>query len=200
MSLIFHIIKKDIRRLKWFLLGYSLLVVIASSFNLRYLLTSDNLILSMQLPMLSYLISFLSGLVGIVLVPLLVQEDSLVGTTSFWLTRPIRKMDLLKAKMLFLVSFLVLYPLMLEITVMLINGIALKYIGLAIPEIIIKNTVFIVPALLLATLTLKFSRFAMVGISLYAGFYLLSILWFITNISTTITLWFCQGRQLMKFY
>jgi len=169
-------IKKDLFKLKWLLLGYTFLVIVAAAMNIGSLRMSENLVLRLQLPMLGYMISFLAGLVSIVMIPLLIQEDALVGTTAFWFTRPIARRDLLIAKMTFLVLFIVLLPLVAELLVMTINHIPAHYLWLAAPEIIIKNIGAIVPVLILAALTVRFSHFAMIGIGIVAGVGVLSIL------------------------
>jgi hypothetical protein len=109
-----------------------------------------------------------------VIVPMLVQEEPLVGTTAFWFTRPLRRSAILGAKALF-VAMLVLLPLLTEVAVFLAHGVTLHDVGLAIPEIVLGQIVFIATLALLAALTPSFGRFAIAGAILLVGSILITL-------------------------
>ena len=108
MNQAWHLLKKDLRRL-WPLLSllYGILVL-QDALALRDPLTEEAFLSFGPLSILG--IAAVTGVVGMV-----VQQEPLVGTTAFWLTRPIRRSSLVLAKAAFLLAF-VLAPLVLSAT------------------------------------------------------------------------------------
>ena len=104
MNLILHLIRKDFRHLRVLLavwLGLAILqaVLIGSGLHTR---ASDMRFL-FALSQFIGLLSLLKTLLLIMVVSQLVQSDSTVGSTAFWLSRPISGRKLLASKSLFLV-------------------------------------------------------------------------------------------------
>ena len=108
MNQAWHLLKKDLRRL-WPLLSllYGMLLL-QDVLALRDPLTEETYLSFGPLQLL--LIPTVIGVVGMA-----VQQEPLVGTTAFWLTRPIRRSSLVLAKAAFLLAF-VLAPLVLSAT------------------------------------------------------------------------------------
>ncbi|HWA29234.1 MAG TPA: hypothetical protein VG734_26525 [Lacunisphaera sp.] len=103
MSLTWHIVKKDLRALKW-PLGFWVLVIVAKLGIGAMLLNADgtegvNWFLKMDI-----LARMLAGFefVSFLLTAALIHGDPLVGTTAFWMTRPISGARLLRAKLCWL--------------------------------------------------------------------------------------------------
>jgi hypothetical protein len=177
MSFLLNIFKKDLMRLKWVLTCWLGLLCVQSFLGIGGAqIAADNLNLQIVVPELALLIKLLQGLMVIIIIPLLVQDDPVVGTTGFWFTRPIGRRPLLVTKGCFALCVLVLLPLIAELIVFVANGFLLKHILLAIPEILIDKLAFVMPFLLLAAITPKFSRYAIVGAIIFAGFIMLIIL------------------------
>ena len=99
----------------------------------------------------------------IVVIPFVVQDEPLVGTTAFWFTRPISRLTLLKSKILFTALILVAPPLIAQVAVLSANGVTLHDIALAVPEIVISQLCWILALATLAVITPNFGRFAIAG-------------------------------------
>jgi len=81
MNFIPYLFKKDLIRLKYLLLVWLLLILAQSALAIGGInLAAEFLQFQMFLPLLTKLMSFLQGLMIIVIVPLIIQDDSLVGT------------------------------------------------------------------------------------------------------------------------
>jgi hypothetical protein len=132
--------------------------------------------LQIILPLLMKLIGFLQGLMMIVVIPLIIQNDSVVGTTAFWYTRPILRKSLLLSKSLAMLTVLILPLLMAELFVLAFNGASGYHLALAVPEVIIEKLAFITPFVILAAVTPKLSRYALVGVIVFAVYVVIMIL------------------------
>ncbi len=164
-------------RLKWVLICWLGLLCVQSFLGIGGAhIAADNLNLQIVIPELAMLINLLQGLMLIIIIPLLIQDDPLVGTTGFWFTRPIGRKELLITKGCFVLGILLLSSIIAEVIVFMVNGFLFKHILLAIPEIIIEKLAFMTPFLLLAAITPKFSRYAIVGVIIFAGIIMLGIL------------------------
>jgi hypothetical protein len=172
------VLKKDMLRLRGLLICWGVLLCVQSFLGIGGTdLAANNLKLQMLLPQLGIFIVFLQGLMLVILIPLFVQTDPLVGTTAFWFTRPIGRKQLLVTKLAFAAGILLFMLLLAEVIVFAANGFHVKYILLAIPEILIEKSAFITMILLLAVITPKFSRYAIVGVSIVAVVFTASMVW-----------------------
>ena len=129
--------------------------------------------LQMMFRTLTTLVPLLQTILLLVIVPLLLHEEPLVGTTAFWFTRPIDGWMLFKSKMLFVVALLILPPLLTELVVLAVHGAGAQQVALAVPEILLEDGKFLVYVIVLAALTQTFARYALLGVSGFVGFYLL---------------------------
>ncbi len=180
MNFIPYLFKKDLLRSKILLLVWFLLILAQSALSIGGInLAAEFLEFQMFLPLLTKLFSALQGLMIIVIVPLIMQDDSLVGTTSFWLTRPISRKGLLITKLCLILTLLVALPLIAEMIVLAANGTITHHIMLAIPEILLEKLTFIIPFLILAAVTPKFSKYALVGIIVFAVLMVFGIVSFV---------------------
>ncbi len=171
-----NVFKKDVKRLLVLLILFAFIIGLESLISLGGInLLIENIYFQMYVPLFIKLIQFLEVILVIVLIPLIIQGDPLVGTTAFWFTRPISRKSLLITKLTFIFLFLVFLPLMAEMIVLYSNHITWNYILLAIPEIVIEKLSFLIPLLILASLTPKFSRFALVGAIIFAAYILFII-------------------------
>jgi len=162
MNLATHILKKDIRHSAillavWLLLIVLQFVLIGSAIN-----PGDRLMQGLY-SFLSTLVPLFQILVLIVIVPHVIQGEPLVGTTAFWLTRPISRGTLLGAKALFAIVVLIIPPLVAEVIVLAANGTNGRDISLAIPEIVMQQLALILCVAVLASVASNFGRFAIMG-------------------------------------
>ena len=171
-----YLFTKDLRRLRLLLCVWFVIIGIKT-----YLYTAgaytfyNNFEYQMFQPFLFQLFRFLDTFLIVVLIPMIIQDEPLVGTTAFWFTRPLSRQQVLSTKFLMVSILLVLVPLLVEITVLAVNHVPLTFVLLAVPEIIIDSLAFIMPFFLLASLTSRFSRYALGGIIVFAA----CIVWFI---------------------
>jgi len=177
MNIITHVFKKDVIRLRYLMLVWLLLIIVQMALGIfGHKLAAEALELQMILPLLMKLIGFLQGLMMIVAIPLIIQDDSVVGTTAFWYTRPILRKSLLLSKSLAMLTVLVLPLLAAELFVLASNGASGYHLALAVPEVVIEKLAFIIPFVILAAVTPKLSRYALVGIIVFAIIVVIMIL------------------------
>lgn len=161
-SVLSHILRKDLRHVRllfsvWLLLLLAQSATVGSGFSAA----PDDFVAQAAYAIIRIALPLLQALVVVVLVPLLIQDEPLVGTTAFWFTRPIARGQLLAAKAVFIVAFLVIPPLVLEAMVFAANGIGAKDTLLALPEVLFGSLNFIVFLASLAVLTRTFAKFVL---------------------------------------
>jgi len=170
MNLAIHQLKKDVRRTRVPLALWLLLVVFQFAL-LGWTAKPGDMVMETMLPMFSALLAFFGYMLVLVLVPILIHQEPLVGTTAFWFTRPIARATVLASKALFL-CILVVLPILVQSIAFLANGVTLHDVFLAAPQLLISELSWILIMAMLAVLTPSFSRFAIVGAIVLVIFYL----------------------------
>ena len=102
--MILHIFKKDVRILRAFILGAALIDLTDALLHLRI----ESVQFQRDLEVLNIFIiaaDFIALLFGFALITMVVQLDPIPGERQDWLARPIPRLDLLVAKLLFVVLF-----------------------------------------------------------------------------------------------
>ncbi len=160
--MISHLLKTDIKRSR-FLLGAWVLLIAAQCPLAGWNVNPGDMAMKGVYVTISLLIPLFQVLMLVVIVPHVVQEEPLVGTTAFWYTRPISRPILLKEKALF-GALLVGLPLVVEVCVLAANGVAARDLGLAVPEILLEQFVAVASIATLAALTPSFGKFAIAGV------------------------------------
>lgn len=160
MSLVWHIVQKDFRRLAAPLALWALLLVFRGEVGAHVLLGEG-----LELGRLYYwtianlVLLWLDAAVCVLLVAALVHEDTLVGPGSTWVTRPISGGRLLTAKLISAVLMFGVLPMVIALRWWLVcgyGGAELARAALALADIQ-SATVF--AALLLAVLTRNVNEF-----------------------------------------
>lgn len=119
MIFIPYLFKKDLNRLKVIFFAWLLLILAQLALGVcGNRLVAEFLEFQMAVPLFARLIGFLQGLMIIVIVPLIIQDDSLVGTTAFWFTRPISRKELLFTKSCMILLTLIATQLIAETLVL----------------------------------------------------------------------------------
>jgi hypothetical protein len=176
MKFLGYLFKKDLIRLKWILICWLLLLGVQCFLGISGArLAADNFGLQIIIPELQMLIGFMQGIMLIIIIPLLIQDEPLVGTTGFWFTRPIGRKDLFITKTWFVLGVLILLLVAAAVIVFAANHFMLRHILLAIPQIVMEKLAFMMPFILLASITPKFSRYAMAGIIIFAAYIVMMI-------------------------
>jgi hypothetical protein len=172
MNLIWHQLKKDLLRTRW-LVGLWLFFALLQFSLAGASANPSDAGRQMLLSMLGMFTSMLGSLLVMIIVPLVIQQEPLVGTTAFWLTRPISRRLLLAEKALFLCG-LILLPLLVQSVVMLANGVTFSDTFLAAPEFIMGEVGWFITMAMLAVLTPSFGRFV-IACALYLVFLLVCV-------------------------
>jgi len=163
MSGLWHILLKDLRRLRGPLIAWILIVIarmlVATTGAAS---TFGDLGLQMAMGNLDFLVTVIDLLTLALLVSWLVHDEPLVGVDAFWLTRPIDPRHLMAAKLVFAAVFLVAAPAAGEsIAVAAIAG-GFHDAVRAAPGLALARTLWVLPLIALAVLTPSLMRFLMV--------------------------------------
>ena len=125
---------------------------------------------------LGWLLAILKFCLLTVIVSQAVQKDSPVGSTAFWLSRPISRGRLLASKSLFLVLAVVLPTLLVEVVLLRVCGVTPDDTLRSIPQIVLLTLLAIVVLTMLAAVTTNLPRLILWGIIALVG---VPLLWFI---------------------
>ena len=175
MNLTWHIVKKDFVRLRlplalWvllmlgqFLLGRQILQVV----------NPDPVALQLTFHTLDRMKDVLFGLqlfLCCLLVAALIHEDPLVGQQAWWVTRPISGARLLGAKLIALVLFFWLLPVLVSLPWWLYSGYDARALSWGIIQILGQQVVVTLVVLALVVLTANAARFlALVLLLIFTG-------------------------------
>jgi hypothetical protein len=178
VRMVAHLIRADVRR-SWPLLCTWLVMTIVSAVMpcvIPMLAGGDSRLLSsLELP--AGLIAVAYPLVLLVLVVHVVQTHPLVGTSAFWMTRPIPPRVLLASKAALLGVMAVVVPMIVEVVRMMIHGVPwIAQVGVAI-DTALRHAFLLALLMLGAAVTRNMSRFLlMVGTTLASLAVLITIL------------------------
>lgn len=180
MNLTGHQFRKDLFRLRLPVVLWLVLVLLRAALVTPGLAEpGEDASLQVLYRLFTTLVPLLQNILLLVMVPLLIQEEPLVGTTAFWFTRPIDGQLLLRSKMMFVVTIFILPPFLTEMVILAIHGSSTLQLALAVPEILLEDLKFLACVIILSALTQTFARYALLGASLFIGYYLLGIVAFV---------------------
>jgi hypothetical protein len=162
MNLTWHIVKKDLRALRW-PLALWIFVIIAKLGIGVVLLNADGTEGVEWFNKMDALAKILGTFefVSFVLTAALVQQDLLVGTTAFWMTRPISGGRLLCAKLLSIGLLFGLLPVLVTLPWWQGCGYGLREIAWAAAETVAVQAIAVLLGLLWSVVTDGFARFLM---------------------------------------
>lgn len=162
MNLTWHIAKKDLRALRW-PLGLWLLCIVAK-LGIGVLLLNDNGEEGVEwFQQMDFLAQGLAvgEVLSFVLVAALIQEDLMVGTEAFWMTRPISGGRLLRAKLLTIGLVFIVAPVLITLPWWLGCNYGAAEIAWAAVETAAVHAFVVLAALLWAAVTDGLGRFLM---------------------------------------
>lgn len=123
MNLSWHIAKNDARRLWILLLLWGLLLAGQSLLiGAGVKAVSENFALQMALGMVEIFIPIIELLMVMFVASILVLGDPAVGTSAFWMTRPISRISMFRGKLLFVSLFILIPVVVMEVLVLAVNG------------------------------------------------------------------------------
>lgn len=162
MNLTWHIVKKDLRALRW-PLGLWLLCI-AAKLGVGVLLLNatgeEGAAWFQQMDLMARGLAA-AEVLSFVLVAALIQEDLMVGTTAFWMTRPISGARLLRAKLLSIGLVFLLAPVLVTLPWWLGCNYGTGEIAWAAAETVAVHAIVVLAALLWSAVTDGLGRFLM---------------------------------------
>ncbi len=162
MNLTWHIVKKDLRALKWPLLVWVLILVAKLGIGVLLLSAAgtDGRLWFLQMAVTAKVLTAFEYL-SFVLTAAIIQQDLLVGTTAFWMTRPISGGRLLCAKLWGIGLVFGLMPVLVSLPWWLGCGYGLREVLWAATETVAAQAIAVLLGLLCSVVTDGFARFLM---------------------------------------
>ena len=163
MNMALHIVRKDFRHLRFYLAGWLALVILRAAV-IGYGPLDPSIWNFSSFNYYEILAWFPQICLLAIMIARLVQDDSLVGSTAFWLGRPITGRQLLLGKLSFL-GFTVILPLfVVELLLLGFHGVTLHDLFRSIPQILAFELFLISVLLVLAAVTRKLVHVALLGL------------------------------------
>lgn len=176
MKSTFHIIGKDLRDLRlllplagWWAVSVLQPLLISVFPRLPSSPPAIEMMLGGFLAGLAWLLAALDLGLLVLIVSQLAQRDSTVGTTAFWLSRPISGARLLAGKSLFLLLAVILPTVGLQFLMLLFNGVSLYDAVRSAPQIVVLQLLVLSALMMLACLTPNLSRMLFLGVIAAVG-------------------------------
>lgn len=179
MNLTLHIVRNDLVRMRlWIALWAGLLLV---PIAMGAALIGDERVLDLGWSRVRDTLAIITGVqvfMAYLLTILVLQEDSVVGAQAFWLTRPISRGRLLRAKTISVIAIVGLVPVAVLLPWWLWCGFDAGQIAAAAGETLAVLVLVALPGGVVAVLTDSFPRallwsVASVAVLLFGGFYFL---------------------------
>jgi len=176
MKRTFHIIGKDFRDIRllfplagWWSVAILQVLLMAVFPRLPSFPPAIEMMLGGLLAGLAWLLAALDLGLLVLMVSQLIQRDSTVGSTAFWLSRPVSGARLLAAKSLFLLLAVILPTLVLQFLMLLSNGVTLLDALRSIPQIVVLQLLVLSVLVMLASVTPNLPRMLFLGIVAAVG-------------------------------
>lgn len=166
MRLLLNQIKKDLRQTWPLWAAWGILVLLQAALP-AWRVKPGDAAMQAVFTQANTILPWLNSLLILVLVPALVLQDPAVGTTPFWLTRPLRPGQVACGKAL-LAALVLALSVATQSALLLAQGMSAPVIGLAAAETALRQGAWIAIVGALAALMPSWARFAIAGALLYA--------------------------------
>jgi len=170
MKLVAHLIASDVRRFRWLFLAWLLIEVTATTLSGIQPTFSATTRPFDLIGIVTNLLWLADLLLLIVMVPLVVQADPLVGTDAFWMTRPIPPLSLLAAKVLLLGIVIAVVPIVTEGAVMIAYHVPIADALRVAAQNVVFQTLWLMILMAGASVTPTLGRYALLFASVVIGF------------------------------
>jgi len=158
MKLILHLVRKDLARLRWWLVAWAGVLLLPILVGADFITHDPFRTADWNLPNVLHGFEALEVFVGYLLVLVLIEEDAVVGTRQFWLTRPISGGRLFAAKALGAIVILAGMPILVSLPWWLWCGLDARAIAIAAAETCALAAIIATPAALVAVMTDSLAR------------------------------------------
>ena len=176
MKQAFHIIGKDIRDTRlllplagWWSVSILQVLLISTFSRLPSSPPAIEMMSGVFLVGLAWLLAALDLGLLVLIVSQLVQRDSTVGSTAFWLSRPVSGRCLLAGKSLLLLLAVILPTLGVQFLLLLFNGVTLFDAFRSVPQIVVLQVLVLSALMMLAALTRNLQGMLVPGIIAVVG-------------------------------
>lgn len=164
MKQIIHILSKDLRHYAW-----AWITLLACAVIEIYLLgTTAGFLENTTNEALSMLVSVIRGILFFIIIVMVVQEETLVDPSAYWLSRPIGRGRLLVSKLLFVLILIGIFQIA-DVTTLLMNGGSDRIIY-ALFEILIMLAIW-QAQIFLAAQTRNLPHYLLLTVSIYVGIF-----------------------------
>jgi hypothetical protein len=171
MRLIWHMVRKDLRTLRF--AAVLLAVAVATKLAVGFWMLRDPA--SAQRTLFDQILVMANVAIGLemavtwIATALLVRSDTPIGTTAFWMSRPISGGRLLAAKLFAAGVVFAGVPVLVTLPWWLMNGFGLREVWLAALETALWQTLVVVPAMGVAVLTRRLKVFLAISVLAWGG-------------------------------
>jgi hypothetical protein len=139
-----HIVAKDLRQARWFVLAYFAIVALATARALELVDTSGKLFETVM---------FIVVIVGMFVTAYFVQADSPVRSDAFWGSRPFNAGAMLSAKLLAAAAVVLLPAVIGQLAGLMDNGLAITTVMKLVAESVWMYAIWLLAAVVVAALT-----------------------------------------------
>jgi hypothetical protein len=170
MSQVLHILRKDLRHLRWLLILWVAILALNVAFAAIGAATAGGTFpAAIVFREISSLLSVVQTLMLALMVARLIQDEPLVGWNAFWLTRPYSNGSLMAAKLLFVAGALVVAPLIADLAEMAVVRAGWRAQLAAAPSFLSSHLWWALGLCAVAVLTPTFARFVLTAIGVMVG-------------------------------
>jgi len=176
MNLTLHLAAWDLRYLRhYWVLWLGLVILQAGLVGYAPQLSPVERAHVFSLSFFAWLVAVLKVCLLAVIVARLVQKDSTIGSTAFWLSRPVSRTRLLAAKVLFLVLSIILPSLLVEVGLLFACEVAPADILRSLPQILFLTVLALAPLMMVSAVTTSLAGMILAGGLTLLG---LPLVWF----------------------
>ena len=161
MTHVLHLVRWDARRFQILLPLWLLLVVATAVLEGIWPGIAVAMEARQTMGVTGNLLAFAEVLVSIVFIVLVVQEHPVIGTTAFWMTRPIPAHTLLAAKVILLCATVVIAPAITEVVLMTAYDVPARQNALVAVQTAMYWTFWLSVVMVFAALTRNMAKFAL---------------------------------------
>ena len=161
MSLIPHLLRWDVRRFRILLPIWLLLVAGTALLEGAWPSMAVAMASRQTVGVTGNLLALAEVLFSVAFIVLVVQEHPLIGTSAFWMTRPIPPSALLMAKVILLCAAVVVAPVVAEVVLMIIYDVPARQIAFVALQTGIFRLLWLSVVMGFAALTPNMAKFAL---------------------------------------